>query len=88
MLSRRLRAGPRPIDLHIDALRRLGVDIEDSGGRLYCCAPEGIRGTYISLAFPSVGATENVMLAAACSQGTTVIANAAGSRKLWTWPPI
>ena len=47
--------GPRPIDLHIDALRRLGVDIEDSGGRLYCCAPEGIRGTYISLAFPSVG---------------------------------
>ena len=69
--------GPRPIDLHIDALRRLGVDIEDSGGRLYCCAPEGIRGTYISLAFPSVGATENVMLAAACSQGTTVIANAA-----------
>ena len=69
--------GPRPIDLHIDALRRLGVEIEESGGCLRCCAPEGIQGTYISLSFPSVGATENIILAAACSRGTTVIANAA-----------
>lgn len=69
--------GPRPIDLHIGALRKLGVEIEESGGCLDCRAPQGIQGTYISLSFPSVGATENVMLAAVCSQGTTVVANAA-----------
>lgn len=69
--------GPRPIDLHLSALEKLGVEIEETGGCLNCRAPHGIRGTYISLAFPSVGATENVMLAAACSQGTTIIANAA-----------
>ena len=69
--------GPRPIDLHIEALQKLGVEIEESGGCLHCQAPEGICGTYISLAFPSVGATENVILAAVCGKGTTVIANAA-----------
>lgn len=69
--------GPRPIDLHLSALERLGVEVAESGGCLRCRAPKGVRGTYISLAFPSVGATENVMLAAACSQGTTIIANAA-----------
>ncbi len=69
--------GPRPIDLHLQALEKLGVEITESGGCLHCRAPKGIRGAYVSLSFPSVGATENVMLAAACSQGTTVIANAA-----------
>lgn len=69
--------GPRPIDLHLAALERLGVEIEETGGCLNCRAPRGIKGSYISLAFPSVGATENVMLAAVCSEGTTVIANAA-----------
>ena len=69
--------GPRPIDLHLDALGRLGVEIEESGGYLRCRAPQGIRGTYISLSFPSVGATENVILAAVCPQGPTVISNAA-----------
>ena len=69
--------GPRPIDLHLSALEKLGVKITESGGCLYCQAPHGIRGAYVSLAFPSVGATENIMLAAACSEGTTVIANAA-----------
>lgn len=69
--------GPRPIDLHLSALEKLGVRITESGGCLHCTAPNGIRGTYISLAFPSVGATENIMLAAASSEGTTVIANAA-----------
>lgn len=69
--------GPRPIDLHLSSLEKLGVRVEETGGCLYCRAPEGIRGAYISLSFPSVGATENVMLAAACSEGTTVIANAA-----------
>lgn len=69
--------GPRPIDLHLSALERLGVTISESGGCLYCTAPHGIHGSYVSLSFPSVGATENVMLCAACSEGTTVIANAA-----------
>lgn len=69
--------GPRPIDLHLAALEKLGVRITEEGGCLNCTVPNGIRGTYISLSFPSVGATENIMLAAACSQGTTIIANAA-----------
>ena len=69
--------GPRPIDLHISALQKLGVEIEESGGCLHCQAPRGIQGAYVSLSFPSVGATENLMLAAVCGQGTTIIANAA-----------
>lgn len=69
--------GPRPIDLHLAALEKLGVEITEEGGCLNCTAPRGICGTYISLAFPSVGATENIILAAACSSGTTIIANAA-----------
>ena len=69
--------GPRPIDLHLSALEKLGVEITESGGCLNCRAPHGVKGAYVSLAFPSVGATENVMLAAGCSEGTTVIANAA-----------
>ena len=69
--------GPRPIDLHLSALRRLGVEIAEEGGCLSCSAPHGLQGSYVSLAFPSVGATENVMLAAVCAKGTTVIANAA-----------
>ncbi len=69
--------GPRPIDLHISALQKLGVEIRESGGCLSCQAPHGIQGAYVSLAFPSVGATENLMLAAVCAKGTTIIANAA-----------
>lgn len=69
--------GPRPIDLHLSSLRRLGVEIEESGGWLDCAAPEGVKGSYVSLSFPSVGATENLILAAVCGKGTTIIANAA-----------
>jgi len=69
--------GLRPIDLHISSLKKLGVEIQESGGCLKCSAPNGIRGSFVSLSFPSVGATENLMLAAVCSKGTTVIANAA-----------
>ncbi len=69
--------GARPIDLHLMALRRLGVDISENQGYLKCSAPEGIVGNYISLSFPSVGATENVLLAAATAKGTTVLENAA-----------
>ncbi len=69
--------GPRPIDLHISALRQLGVEITEEHGYLLCEAKNGLKGAQITLAFPSVGATENIILAAAKAQGKTVIHNAA-----------
>ncbi len=68
--------GPRPIDLHISAFRRLGVNIVEHGGELVCEAMN-LRGADIHLSFPSVGATENVMLLASLCKGKTVIENAA-----------
>lgn len=68
--------GARPIDLHLDALRALGAQISDSGGKLEC-SDSGLKGTRINLSFPSVGATENIMLAACAASGETVITNAA-----------
>ena len=69
--------GPRPIDLHLSALKKMGVTITEEHGFLYCEAKDGIKGAEITLGFPSVGATENIILAAAVSQGVTVIHNAA-----------
>lgn len=69
--------GPRPIDLHLKALRKMGAQIEEKHGVLDCTAPDGLHGAKISLSFPSVGATENVILAAVTAHGTTVITNAA-----------
>lgn len=69
--------GPRPIDLHLSSLRRMGVTIAEEHGFLYCEAPEGLKGAEIHLSFPSVGATENIILAAATAKGLTVIHNAA-----------
>ena len=68
--------GPRPIDLHLAALRTLGASIEESGGNLYCQGRH-LAGGQIVLAIPSVGATENAMLAACGAEGVTVITNAA-----------
>nr|WP_325180589.1 UDP-N-acetylglucosamine 1-carboxyvinyltransferase [uncultured Oscillibacter sp.] len=68
--------GPRPIDLHLSGLRDLGAEIDDAGGVLHCKAPR-LRGREIVLSFPSVGATENLMLAACGASGVTTIANAA-----------
>lgn len=68
--------GPRPIDLHLSALRRLGVAVEEEHGRIRCCATR-LRGTEITLPFPSVGATENILLAACTAEGTTVLRHAA-----------
>jgi len=68
--------GPRPIDLHLAGLRQLGAEIEETGGVLRCRA-KCLRGTAVALSLPSVGATENLMLAACGAQGTTVITNAA-----------
>lgn len=69
--------GPRPIDLHLQALKKMGVTIEEEHGFLYCEAKNGLSGAEIHLSFPSVGATENVMLAAVKARGETVIHNAA-----------
>ena len=69
--------GPRPIDLHLSSLRSLGAEITEDHGFLYCSAPNGLHGAQLYLSFPSVGATENIMLAAACAAGKTVIHNAA-----------
>ena len=71
------RLGPRPIDMHISALRRLGVSVSASGGELTFTAQNGISGADVFLDFPSVGVTENVIMAAALGKGITRIFNAA-----------
>ncbi|MBQ1352268.1 MAG: UDP-N-acetylglucosamine 1-carboxyvinyltransferase [Oscillospiraceae bacterium] len=68
--------GSRPIDLHLSALGALGASIEETGGNLIC-RTHGLRGWELNLSIPSVGATENAMLAACCARGLTVINNAA-----------
>ena len=68
--------GPRPIDLHLSGLRALGAEIRESGGALRCDGCR-LRGKEIVLSTPSVGATENLMLAACGAEGVTVISNAA-----------
>ena len=68
--------GPRPIDLHLDALRKLGADVSLDGGEILCRVGN-MRGRDIALSFPSVGATENIMLAATACTGQTRILNAA-----------
>ena len=69
--------GARPMDIHIDGLEAMGAEIELRDGYLHAKAPGGLKGGQIDLAFPSVGATENLMMAAALAKGTTVITNAA-----------
>ncbi len=68
--------GLRPIDLHLSALRRMNVFINETGGILEC-ATDNLRGAHINLAFPSVGATENILLASMGATGETVITNSA-----------
>lgn len=68
--------GARPIDLHLLSLRKLGASIREEGGAIRCMARR-MRGTDIVLSFPSVGATENTMLAAVSCEGETRIINAA-----------
>ncbi len=68
--------GPRPIDLHLSGLEAMGAEITREGSELHC-STAGLRGCEIQLAIPSVGATENLMLAACRAEGTTVIRNAA-----------
>ena len=68
--------GQRPIDLHLKALRALGIDIYEAHGYINCSCGK-ITGTNLHLDFPSVGATENIMLAACMADGTTTLENAA-----------
>jgi UDP-N-acetylglucosamine 1-carboxyvinyltransferase len=68
--------GQRPINLHLKGLRQLGVIIDESNGYLECEASQMV-GTDIHLDYPSVGATENIMLAACRAKGQTIIRNAA-----------
>lgn len=69
--------GPRPIDLHLSALSKMGVTITEDHGFLDCVAKNGLKGAKITLPFPSVGATENIILAAVTAKGTTKILGAA-----------
>ncbi len=68
--------GARPLDIHIDGLKRLGVDIVEDGDRLICRA-DGLRGADIVMKFPSVGATQNLMMCACLSKGKTTLINCA-----------
>ncbi|NLM04579.1 MAG: UDP-N-acetylglucosamine 1-carboxyvinyltransferase [Clostridiales bacterium] len=69
--------GPRPIDLHLKSLRQMGVHILEKHGFLICSVKKELVGCEIHLDFPSVGATENIMLAAVFAKGNTIIRNAA-----------
>ncbi|NLL16956.1 MAG: UDP-N-acetylglucosamine 1-carboxyvinyltransferase, partial [Clostridiales bacterium] len=69
--------GLRPINLHLEAMEKFGVMIEEGYGRLECTVEDGLKAANITLSFPSVGATENIILAASTAKGTTVIINAA-----------
>jgi len=69
--------GSRGLDMHIDGLTRLGAEITNEHGFLLASAPNGLRGSTVELDFPSVGATENILMAAVLAEGRTVIDNAA-----------
>ena len=69
--------GARPVDLHLKGLEQLGAEISLDAGYVLASAPQGLRGATIVLPFPSVGATENLLMAATLANGQTVLANAA-----------
>ena len=69
--------GARPIDIHLKAFEALGVKIEQGHGYIDATAPDGLKGTNIYFDFPSVGATENVLMAACLAEGVTIVENAA-----------
>ena len=70
--------GLRPIDLHLSSMEQFGATVTTEDGFILCSSTEnGLVGTRITLSFPSVGATENIILAATLAKGTTIISNAA-----------
>ena len=68
--------GIRPIDLHLKGLRDLGVEVQEENGHIICTCSK-LKGGEVYLDYPSVGATENIMMAATLAEGATVITNAA-----------
>ena len=73
--------GTRPIDIHLDGLSKLGVDFEIDNGFVKGRVKGKLTGTTIPLTFPSVGATENIMMAAPQADGISIINNAAQEQK-------
>ncbi len=71
------KLGARPVDIHLEALSKLGVQLQITKDSYHAWARNGLHGAEVELRFPSVGATENVMLAAVLAKGKTVIKNAA-----------
>lgn len=71
------KIGPRPVDIHLDSLAAMGAKIEVFDDRYVARAKNGLRGARIILRYPSVGATENTILAAVLARGRTVIQNSA-----------
>ncbi|PZM95652.1 MAG: UDP-N-acetylglucosamine 1-carboxyvinyltransferase [Actinobacteria bacterium] len=69
--------GPRPIDFHMQALREFGAVVEKTPEGLHLTAPNGLHGSKIKLPYPSVGATEQVLLTAVMAEGVTELRNAA-----------
>ncbi len=69
--------GTRPIDLHLKGFEALGADIHIGHGYIEAAAPEGLQGAKIYLDFPSVGATENILMAASMARGQTILENPA-----------
>ena len=69
--------GARPVDLHIAGLKAMGAEIDIDGGYMVARAPKGLKGARYTFPKVSVGATENLMMAAALARGTTVLSNAA-----------
>lgn len=71
------RIGDRPIDFHLDALRAMGAVVDKQLNGIHLTAPDGLKGAYIELPYPSVGATEQVLLSATLASGVTELRNAA-----------
>jgi UDP-N-acetylglucosamine 1-carboxyvinyltransferase len=69
--------GLRKFNFHVDGLRKLGADVQLDHGFIKASAPNGLRGTEVNFEYPSVGATENVMMAAVLADGITIVENGA-----------
>jgi len=69
--------GARPVDLHLKGLEALGAELDLRDGYVYASAPSGLKGAVVEFPFVSVGATENILMAATLAKGTTEIRNAA-----------
>ncbi|PTE93345.1 UDP-N-acetylglucosamine 1-carboxyvinyltransferase, partial [Staphylococcus cohnii] len=69
--------GSRPIEQHIKGFEELGAEIHMDGGFIYANAQNGLKGTTIHLDFPSVGATQNIIMAASLAEGKTILENVA-----------